>query len=206
MNYYRITTLYDLTNEIWVDCYGLEGEYKVSNYGRIKSVERQITTKSDQQRLIPEMIRKQIEVYRGKGKGRHINSLTVNINRTTYTMSKLVYQSFNKDVVFKDNEVVMHLNKVPTDNRIVNLKKVDRKVSKRVDMILSTPTKEALKASIEKLKGNRERTLKKRTTKTCSVCGVTDNINEFMVGRRMHPNCYKTVSKTWGKKKKETIK
>lgn len=209
MNYYKITTLHDLTNEVWVDAFGLEGDYMVSNYGRIKSVERHIETKSGQNRLIPTMIRKQIEVYRGKGDSRHINSLAVNINHTTYTMSRLVYQSFNRTAVFKENEVVMHLNKVTTDNRILNLMKVSKSVSKSVDLVLSGPTKLGMTVSIKTLSKNRNKrskTLAKRKTKTCSVCGVTDKVSNFKVGRSQCHDCLSKKSKAYDKKRRNREK
>lgn len=42
VNNERWFDLADLKNEIWIDIKGYEGKYKISNYGRIKSLERKV--------------------------------------------------------------------------------------------------------------------------------------------------------------------
>lgn len=54
MEHYKNMLLKNIKGEVWKDAVGLEGRYVVSNMGRIKSLQRNGTIKSD-------MIRKQIE-------------------------------------------------------------------------------------------------------------------------------------------------
>ena len=44
MEYYNVYTLDDIKGEVWKDVRGHEGEYKVSNYGRVKSISRTVNT------------------------------------------------------------------------------------------------------------------------------------------------------------------
>lgn len=50
-----------LIREVWRDIEGYEGLYQVSNYGRVKSIERVVIYNDGRKKLIPERIMKQIE-------------------------------------------------------------------------------------------------------------------------------------------------
>lgn len=106
------------TEEIWRDVEGYEGLYQVSNCGKIKSLDRYVTTK------------KGIRLYKGKilspGKNRG-GYLYVILGKdtkcTTFKVHRLVAMAFPEICgQYKDGLQVDHLNTVRTDNRATNLR------------------------------------------------------------------------------------
>jgi len=77
--------------EVWTDIKGFEGHYQVSNYGRIKSVERQVASKNGSTRTIQESIRK--PVY-NKGCKAYAVILLAGEKREHHLISFLVAQAF----------------------------------------------------------------------------------------------------------------
>lgn len=101
--------------EIWKDVVGFEGRYKVSNLGRVKSLEAFVKCKAGY-RLKKERILKQ-------SKSRRYNTVSLQSKpkpQITITTHKLVMQSF---CGYKPRKgfVIDHINNIKTDNRLANL-------------------------------------------------------------------------------------
>ena len=108
----------NIETEEWRDIEGYEGLYQVSNYGRVKSLDRYVTTK------------KGIRLYKGKilspAKDRfgYLNVvLSKKCIQTTFKVHRLVAMAF-QDVCgqFRSGLEVDHINTSKTDNRAVNLR------------------------------------------------------------------------------------
>jgi hypothetical protein len=114
-----------MKTEIWKDIEGFEGCYQISNFGRVKSLERQIKHPSGGLRTIKERILKGavgengywfVCLYRGKKIKKH-------------SIHRLVALYFIENTNnYKD---VDHINRVKTDNRIENLRWVNRSTNLR---------------------------------------------------------------------------
>jgi len=175
------TNLYleDLPNEKWVDAFGYDGIYEVSNLGRIKSLQREANTRWGTPRIVEEKILKQSI---RKAKNGRIDGLTVSLLDKTKNSAKFIYQSFFPDVDFLKNECVMHINKNSLDNRIDNLKKVTRKKSKQTDMIKSVRTIIATPKNLNKANETNKEFYDNRTHKECSKCSKIDVVENFPNG------------------------
>ena len=133
---YTNTNLEDMEGEIWVDAFGFDGYYEVSNLGRLKSPsEREVITGSGYPRRLPIIILKQTKAKTKRKRGIKFDdrlSCGFNIDGKRYVINvaRLVYQSFNPDENI-DDLVITHLNGCYYDNRLENLAAVNgRKVDK----------------------------------------------------------------------------
>jgi hypothetical protein len=110
-----------LTNEIWKDIPGYEGQYQVSNQGRVRSLDRYIEVSDPKRKPFKKYVSGQL-LRPGKVKSGH---LTVVLGRnlegkpTSTPVHQLVLKTFMGDP--KEDEEVRHLNGIPTDNRLENL-------------------------------------------------------------------------------------
>lgn len=104
-----------MENEIWVDVYGFDGIYSVSNLGQVKS-ERRFVNNGNGGRWVKERILKQAVC----ADGRISVGLCVNNKRISKHISQIVWTSFNETDIPK-GKCVMHKNKIPMDNRLSNL-------------------------------------------------------------------------------------
>lgn len=111
--------------EIWRDIVGYEGLYQVSNYGRVRSLDREIEQKS---RWGDKITKK----YEGKVL---CLKLTKNTKRTSegylqahlwkngksknYSVHRLVYETFIGEI--PKGMQINHINEIHTDNRLENL-------------------------------------------------------------------------------------
>lgn len=101
--------------EIWKDIKGYEGLYQVSNYGRIKSLERYIEWKNGI-RLVREKILKPTE---NENKYLRIN-LSKNDKPKTIKVHRLVAEAFIPNS--ENKPCIDHINTIRTDNRVENLR------------------------------------------------------------------------------------
>lgn len=178
MEWYKITTMEDLPNEEWVDVFGFDGIYEVSNLGRFKSLGRYVAIRNGQ-RWVKERILKQCLVYDGR--------LTLNLCngvRTSTNVSATVFLSFNlkADYNIKDH-CVMHIDKVKSNNVLSNL---------RIERISKSHSINYDKGLLHHLtRNNKKRTTDylKLTHKVCSVCLVKKTISKFEHGRNKCMKC-----------------
>ena len=98
-------------NEEWRDIKGYEGLYRVSNLGRIKSLERIDARgcKRKQKILKPQML----------NNGYYQVLLSKNSIRKFYFVHRLVYEAFNGPI--PEGLQVNHINEIKADNRLSNL-------------------------------------------------------------------------------------
>ena len=101
--------------EIWKPVVGYEGWYEVSNYGRVRSVDRFVNSKNDSLRMSKGHILKPTK----KRNGYLVVSLMENNISKTIAIHRLVASAFCKR---HDNDTqVNHINCIKTDNRAENL-------------------------------------------------------------------------------------
>lgn len=104
----------DLINEIWKDIKGYEGLYQVSNFGRIKSLERFTDHKSTGIVLQKEKIIKQRINY-----GYCYVNLCKESKIKGFRVHRLVAEAFIPNP--NSLKQVNHKNEIKTDNRVENL-------------------------------------------------------------------------------------
>lgn len=167
-----------LENEIWVDCFGFDGVYEISNLGRIKSLTREVNTRWGTPRTIQGKILSQTFI---KHKGR-IDGLSAFLGRSGKNVPRIVFESFYPNVTISKNEWVMHINKICLDNRLDNLKKVTHKESKKTDLIKSNRTIISAPENIKKANAVNKNFYDNRTHKECSVCNAIDLVENFSKG------------------------
>lgn len=116
---HRNLQLTDLPGEEWMDVYGYDGIYHVSNLGRVKALPREVRC-GNNYRLT------RLRIMRQGWNARHglwIVVLCVNMERRTIKVSRMVWEAFNGGPP-SDGKVVMHRNKFKTDDRLFNLEAV----------------------------------------------------------------------------------
>lgn len=178
MGQYKNLVLDNLDGEEWVDVLGYDGQYEVSNLGRVKSLSREVNTRWGTPRLIKEKILKQTNrIRRG-----YVDGLIINLGSKTYNVSKVIFTSFYPLVEFGLNECVMHKNKNLLDNRLINLVKTTRKTSKSFDMSKSKRTIKSIPLNLDKAQKSRYEYFNNRTHKECSKCGHVDLVENFGEG------------------------
>ena len=108
--------------EIWKDIVGYEGLYQVSNLGRVKSLDRILTTNSRWGSPCEKYVKGRILkpftnncgyllIFLGRGKA--------------YLVHHLVYQEFIGPI--PTNMEINHINEIKTDNRVENLNLMSHK-------------------------------------------------------------------------------
>lgn len=110
------TDLVDLPGEEWIDVFGYDGIYHVSNMGRVKALPREVRC-GDSSRITRARILKQGWCARH---GTWHVVLCVDLERRTFKISRLVWEAFNGGPP-PAGKVVMHRDKVKTDDRLSNL-------------------------------------------------------------------------------------
>ena len=103
-------TLNDFNYEIWKDVNGYNGKYKISNYGRLKSLNKQ---------------QEKIYIYRQYGNGYLYANLSNNSIKTTYKVHQLVWDAFGSDKC----EEVNHIDGTHYNNHIYNLEQSNRQLN-----------------------------------------------------------------------------
>lgn len=111
--------------EIWVDVKDYEGLYQVSNYGRVKSLDRFIIQKdrwgNDRKRLLKGKILtlKLVKSTKRSNKGYLQVHLWKNGNGKYYCVNRLVWSAFNGEI--PEGLQVNHIDENPFNNCIWNL-------------------------------------------------------------------------------------
>ena len=193
---YKNKQLENLPDEIWIDCFGYDGIYSVSNLGRVKSEGRWVNNGSSNGRWVKERILSQAPSK--KRQNAMAVNLSVNNIAKMIQVNQLVYYSFypNEKNDLENNEVA-HLNKIATDNRLCNLKKFKKGESYTISISLGnvthlekarqarhTYTKETGLFSGEELIGRK-----------CRKCNQEKDIKKFEHSRNTCLECRKEEKK-----------
>ena len=120
----------DSVIEVWKDVVGFEGFYKVSNLGRVKSLERKTEIKKGTFRTVNGCILKQ---HLRNDKYFCVN-LSANRFRKSKNVHSLVAESFLNHTPNR-KIVVDHINNISKDNRLVNLQIVTHRENCSKDKI-----------------------------------------------------------------------
>ena len=98
--------LLQLPNEIWKDIKGYEGEYLISNFGRVKSLKR----------AAPRILKQRVG---------STGYMMINLNQKTFQVHRLVADAFVLNT--EDKPTVDHIDGDKTNNKAENLRWADKK-------------------------------------------------------------------------------
>lgn len=101
--------------EIWKDIPGYEGWYKVSNFGRVRSLDRYVNGKSSTKQIRKGRILKPCV----HSCGYLYLTFSIEKKRKYLFIHRLVYEAFNGPI--PEGMQVNHINENKTDNRLENL-------------------------------------------------------------------------------------
>lgn len=111
--------------EIWKNIEGYEGLYQISNYGNCKSLDRTIERKSRWGNIIKINYIGKFLVPNKVGKGYYRYDLCKNGKYEYFYIHRLVFETFIGKI--PDGLEIDHINTDKSDNRLCNLRVVDRK-------------------------------------------------------------------------------
>ena len=122
----------DLPGEIWVDAYGFDGIYEVSNKGRIRSLDRLINAPYGERMMKGRILSQAKSIHKCSGSF----SLFVYLANgdATYsikTIAALVLNSFKEPD--KYNDCTHHINGISNDNRLENLTFEDLHTKRKIE-------------------------------------------------------------------------
>ena len=99
--------------EIWKDIQGYEGLYQVSNYGRVKSLERKVKSKGGFRKVSERILKPMVTSYGYRAVSFY------NPNNKKYKIHRLVVQAFLNNP--NNYEQVNHIDGDKTNNHVDNL-------------------------------------------------------------------------------------
>jgi len=129
-HYYFNRSTKNINGENWKAIDGFEGLYEISDHGRVKSLRRlkQITTETGNktQYWTKEFIMKQVfRTTDNKYIGEELKYLTVSLKKdgaySSYTIARLVFQTFSEDRNALDTKFIIHKDGDKLNNHISNL-------------------------------------------------------------------------------------
>lgn len=107
-----------MEEEIWRDIKGYEGSYQISNYGKVKSLERKVFIPQSYG-LQHRQLREKLLSILNSSIGYHKVILTKNATQKQFCIHRLIAEAF---IPNPDNlPIINHKNGIKTDNRIENL-------------------------------------------------------------------------------------
>lgn len=155
----------DLPGEVWIDVYGFDGYYEVSNKGRLRSIGREVPTKGGFR-----WVKGRILSTPPSTKGIRIGGMSVDGVLTTMPMSQIVYYSFHNGPPSNGN-VVAHKNKNLSDDRLENLEAISISQSNMLNYMMGNSWERGV-GDRTKLRANRlDKDLNRTSThQTCAAC------------------------------------
>ena len=209
---YLNTNIEDLPNEIWVDAFGFDGLYEVSNLGRIKSVSQKEVRFGKQTRKLPIRIIKQSKGKTKTKSGKICNRLTCGFwnenKRYSINIPRIIYQSFFPNEII-DDKVISHRNRLEIDNRLSNLipETIQKNHNDNIHKFNCRDMKSKLKSLTDKKHIEFVNTV---FEKTCRICNETKPLSEFQVKkvntRHENRNICKDCRRLQAKKRYEAKK
>lgn len=181
---YKNTTIEDMEGELWVDAFGFDGYYEVSNLGRIKSVSQREVMFGRNYRIMPIKIIKQA-ISKKYSDGRLTCGFCIDNKRISINIPRLIYQSFHTEEYIED-KVISHVNRNEDDNRLSNLiaESIRKNHSDNVNVFNCKDMKQNLISNNQKKHNNFTNNIK---VKICRICGIEKDISEFQskkIGKR----------------------
>ena len=155
-----------LYKEVWKDIEGYEGYYKVSNLGKVKSVDRIIKYKDDR-------------VYYTKGKiliqdintrGYKYVTLSKESMRRKRTVHRLVIEAFIPNP--ENKPCIDHINTIKTDNRVQNLRWVTQKENLNNELTLERKRERYKKGHSEEAKEKMRKSSPNKKKVLCVETGI----------------------------------
>lgn len=110
------------SNEVWKDIKGYEGIYQVSSQGRIKALTRTITCKRESDNVPMSYCKKEKILNGRKDKDGYV---VVNLSGKQKRVHQIVAEHFIPNL--ENKPIVDHINTLPSDNRVENLRWVTLK-------------------------------------------------------------------------------
>lgn len=107
-----------IENEIWLDIKGYEGQYQVSNMGRILSKERTVEVLLRGRKTTNKVFEKLKVFYSAMG-GYYGVLLSQNGKNKSYRVHRLIAKEFIENP--ENKPYINHINGIKTDNRVENL-------------------------------------------------------------------------------------
>lgn len=108
-----------MSQEVWRDVLGYVGTYQVSNFGRVRSIDRYVQNIGNGTGSVMLSRGKVLKLYKTPKGYLRINFCKQN-NRRKFFVHRLVYEAFCGPI--PNNHDVCHNNGNPSDNRICNLR------------------------------------------------------------------------------------
>ena len=102
--------------EVWLNIPGYEGLYQVSNYGKIRSLDRHVKDSNNERRRF---LKGKLLKFGITDKYQHV-TLSISGKQTGYTVHSLVLLTFKGEC--PEGKETAHNNGIRDDNRLVNLR------------------------------------------------------------------------------------
>jgi hypothetical protein len=111
------------TVEFWKDLKGFEGEYEISTFGRVKSLERQTYNPSGtKNKILKERILKPLDRAKSRGlKYKYVN-LKYGLKQKKHSIHRLILENFPCWFMNYEGEFIDHADREPDNNHITNLR------------------------------------------------------------------------------------
>ena len=192
--YHLDKILDDFEGEEWIDIVGYDGLYNVSNFGRVKSVER-LVRNGKSERLVKERMLSQANTK----DGRNSVMLSVNNKAKSFPINQLVYFSFHRNSFYKKGfDEITHIDKNPKNNMLSNLNLVSSKDSKAISIKHGKLNFKRMNEYNEK----RKIEYQKLTHITCNYCNKKLSKENFEYGRKKCKECRNIARNQLNKSKK----
>ena len=197
MEIYKNKSLIDIEHEEWIDVIGYDGIYAVSNLGRVKGLERVIERENNRPLNLREKIKSQQFSLKNKKKSALKVALCTDSKLKYYSVSRLVFFSFNFNVKNLPEYYIMHIDGNWMNNKLDNLK-----IAELSEISIKTFTdskmKHLKKCSHELSKHKKEKGIfidNKIIGLECINCLCTKRIIEFRNNRNVCKDCNKKKDK-----------
>ena len=132
---YKNTKSIDIEGEIWVSAFGFDGLYEVSNFGRIRSLDRLVNSSYCQRLHKGRVLKQCVACKTDNNIHLYVRIADGNGNYLNKTVASLILNSFAKPD--KYNDTTHHINGISEDNRLCNLTFEDYRSKRRIEFDLN---------------------------------------------------------------------